>query len=601
MGNASRAAEALILAALLAFGAARPAAGQAAAPAGCKLVRAAEWPVRLYRDLPILEGAINGKKVGVLLDTGAYASMVTKPAAQRLGLFTRATWERVVGVGGASQVMLTTIDELNVAGSKRNYLRVRVGGEREIPGVDFILGDDFLRLFDLEFDYARGVVRLFKPVDCDKVSLAYWGGGAHQVDIERGNHIVLPVKINGREARAMLDSGAAGSAISLAFTEGLGVKPGGAEVVPAGCTAGIGAGFVRQWVGRFDSVQVGEQLVENARLRIMDYIPELNYGSNRMPEMLLGTDFLKAHRVLVSRSQRKVYFSYQGGLVFPTTPSLDCNLELRGKDAAELRAAIDGAIAANPRDTDALVLRAALRMGEGDAKAALADLDAAVQADASNAVVLARRSEARASLKDFEGALADSQAAIENGMRHAQMYYQRGWVRRSMRDYERAIQEFDRALELDPRHLASRRVRGRYSYHLGNLDAAEQDYAAIAEQSPNPYDAIWLSLIRARRGQDGAGVLEAELARSKDDAWPVPVMHHLLGRIDRQALLAKAEASDDKARKGRVCEASYYAAARLGIEGKRPEALPLLEKAAAECPLNYREYDSALMELEKGK
>jgi hypothetical protein len=56
VGNASRAAEALILAALLAFGAARPAAGQSAAPAGCKLVRAAEWPVWLYRDLPILEG-----------------------------------------------------------------------------------------------------------------------------------------------------------------------------------------------------------------------------------------------------------------------------------------------------------------------------------------------------------------------------------------------------------------------------------------------------------------------------------------------------------------------------------------------------------------
>jgi hypothetical protein len=32
--------------------------------------------------------------------------------------------------------------------------------------------------------------------------------------------------------------------------------------------------------------------------------------------MLLGVDFLKAHRVLVAHSQRKIYFTYVGGPVF---------------------------------------------------------------------------------------------------------------------------------------------------------------------------------------------------------------------------------------------------------------------------------------------
>ena len=32
--------------------------------------------------------------------------------------------------------------------------------------------------------------------------------------------------------------------------------------------------------------------------------------------MLLGADFLRAHRVLVSHSQRKMYFTYLGGPVF---------------------------------------------------------------------------------------------------------------------------------------------------------------------------------------------------------------------------------------------------------------------------------------------
>jgi hypothetical protein len=41
--------------------------------------------------------------------------------------------------------------------------------------------------------------------------------------------------------------------------------------------------------------------------------------------MLLGTDFLRAHRVLVARSQRKMYFTYAGGTVFPSKPSKGCS------------------------------------------------------------------------------------------------------------------------------------------------------------------------------------------------------------------------------------------------------------------------------------
>jgi hypothetical protein len=35
-----------------------------------------------------------------------------------------------------------------------------------------------------------------------------------------------------------------------------------------------------------------------------------------MPDMLLGADFLRSHRVLLAMSQRRLYFSYVGGRVF---------------------------------------------------------------------------------------------------------------------------------------------------------------------------------------------------------------------------------------------------------------------------------------------
>jgi len=40
--------------------------------------------------------------------------------------------------------------------------------------------------------------------------------------------------------------------------------------------------------------------------------------------VILGTDFLRAHRVMVARSQRKVYFTYSGGPVFPARKARDC-------------------------------------------------------------------------------------------------------------------------------------------------------------------------------------------------------------------------------------------------------------------------------------
>ena len=40
------------------------------------------------------------------------------------------------------------------------------------------------------------------------------------------------------------------------------------------------------------------------------------------PPVLLGADFLRAHRVLVAHSQHKVYFTYEGGPVFQTSGPL---------------------------------------------------------------------------------------------------------------------------------------------------------------------------------------------------------------------------------------------------------------------------------------
>jgi tetratricopeptide (TPR) repeat protein/predicted aspartyl protease len=573
----------------------------AADPPKCNLVRIAEWPVRLLRGLPIVDGAINGKKVGVLLDTGSYASVITKATAEKLDLITRGTPEVTAGIGGVSRVLVTRIEELRVADAVvTKGLKVRVAGERPIPGIDLILGQDVFRKVDVEFDYANGVVRLFTPLNCKGVSLAYWDPNALQVPMEDETNIFVPLKVNGRVGRAMIDSGASSSMVSLYFAGRVGITPDTPGVVPSSCAYGVGADIMHSWVARFDTVALAEETIRDPRLKVADYATDMANVRGGAPDVILGTDFLRAHRMLVSRSQDKVYFSYTGGLIFPATPALDCDDRVKGKGVKEALAAYEQAIAENPKDTKALVNRAVLLLGQKDAQGALSDLDAAIRIEPNNAVALGARAGVRAgvraSLKDYDGALADSDAAIANGMHTAPMYVTRAGLRRSQGDYVRANEELDQALKLDPHDQAALRTQGQYLFQAGRFEAAEKDFATLLAIRPNGIDAIWLSLARARRGLDGHAVLEQGIAKVKDGEWPAPIMQYMLGRLDREALIAAAGA-DEKQRKGQECEARFYMAEHFIVAGRKSDARPLLEAARDQCPRNYIEHESALAEL----
>ena len=576
-------------AALLSF---LPALAFSADPPTCKLVRVAEWPVRFVGNLPVIDGTINGKKVGILLDTGAYASLVTTDAARRLDLPMSLTGTYASGVGGDSRIYVTRLDEIRIGEAVRNNMRVRVTGERPIRGVDFILGDDLFKKIDLEFDYAKGVVRLFDPQDCGNAALGYWDPGALQVPMENESKIVLPVRINGVEGRALLDSGASSSVISLPLAAKAGITPQSAGVSPAGCSAGIGSDLVHAWVAPFETVQVGDELIRNPSLRIEDFTSDGAFGR---PEALLGSDFLRSHRVYVSRYQKKIYFTYAGGLVFPATPWLAC--EEGDRDSRALLAQYEEALAKNPADTKALLGRSLIRSREKDLEGALADLDSVIRMQPNNAVALYGRAGIRASQKQYEAALADMDGAIANGMRNGQTYMLRASIRRAQGDYERALSEYDQVLKVEPTHREALRTRAWLNFLTGKYEAADRDYTALMEVQPRPLDAAWLHMTRARREADAKPLLEQELAKLKDGAWPAPILAFELGRIDRDALIAAAAGSGEKERRGRECAARYYVADRLLLEGSKPDAQALLEKAVTDCPRNQGEYEAAVITL----
>jgi predicted aspartyl protease len=333
-----------LLAAVLAAGSAL-ASSTATAASNCKMVQTADWPVRLERNQLIVEGAINGQKIGVMLDTGATRSLILRSATERLGLTRRvARGYRMFGVGGETHVEAADVDEFKIDQFTRRNWRLLVAGERDLGrDVAVLLGEDFLYQVDVEFDLAHGAVRLFQPKDCDGVSLAYWATeGASEVDIEAiydaQPQIVLTIQINGQPVRAQLDSGAGTSVLDKSDAARLGITPETPGVVAGGKGSGLGGKSVDYWIGPFESVTIGNETISDTNIRFADLWKDARYTpiASHLPRkvegtasMLLGADFLRAHRVLVAHSQRKVYFTYEGGLVFQRPATLEGSRDSR--------------------------------------------------------------------------------------------------------------------------------------------------------------------------------------------------------------------------------------------------------------------------------
>ncbi len=323
----------------------------AAQPASqCKMTEVADWPVRSTRGVAIVDGTINGRKIGVMLDTGS-GTLILRSATDRLGLTRQeARGYRVFGIGGETHVEATHVDEFTIGEMTRKNWRVMVAGERDFGGsVDVILGEDFFDQIDVEFDLPHNTVRLFQPKDCDGVALAYWAGqGASQVELEpyynAGRQIIVPVQVNGHPMQAVLDSGSVSSVLDRPVAERLGISPDSPGVTYAGKGGGLGGKSVDFWIGPLPSFAIGNETISDTVIRVADLwkdakdVPIASHLPQKIgnrPALLLGADFLRAHRVLVAHSQRKLYFTYEGGPVFQTKVGADARRNAPGGETGK--------------------------------------------------------------------------------------------------------------------------------------------------------------------------------------------------------------------------------------------------------------------------
>jgi len=304
-----------------------PAFAAAAETNTCNLVRIDTLTLRPQLRSLVVDGEIKGQRIGILLDTGAYRSLIDRRAAERLELQVtrRPGYRWSAGAGADASVGVALIEELKMGQGSRKDLAVLIAAGDLDGDIALILGHDFFEAVDFEFDVANGKVNLFRALNCGASNLAYWAKGSVGVVRTEDPMTSVTVHLNGQPLRAMLDTGSSASLLLTPTALRFGATVKSPDAVAAGCVSGIGRRAFRTWTAPFATFAIGDELIRDPKIRFAPMYGWVETTTQmQLPDMILGIDFLRSHRVLVARSQGRMYLSYVGGTVFPTDAASDC-------------------------------------------------------------------------------------------------------------------------------------------------------------------------------------------------------------------------------------------------------------------------------------
>ena len=373
----------------------------AAAQAHCK-IQVMELPVRMEGSRAIAVLGINGTQIPMVVDSGAFFSVLTRASAEQLGLRLEHLPDgfRVEGLAGNMvSPRKTTVKSVQLQDAAIPRVEFLVGGNDSGLGAMGLIGRNILGVLDTEYDLAHGMIRLIKPGDeCGKSNMAYWAGDTPVSEVELLSSpsearpaIRANVQLNGHEVIAMFDTGAT-TLVSLDAAHKAGLKD--ANLRDNSVVYGVGEGRAKWWTGDFDRVALGGETVIHNRLGVSDF-------DARDFDMLMGIDFFLSHRVYVSLDRSRMFFTYNGGPVF----------------ARNVEAPADPASAPASQPVDALSAADLYRRGTAslarkDDASALADLDRACALEPGNARFHLARAEANAKLKNRVRSMADLDSAL---------------------------------------------------------------------------------------------------------------------------------------------------------------------------------------------
>ena len=280
--------------------------------------------------VPIVDATIADKPVHLLVDTGGAFSTLTKRTVRELSLTTGQSRVQLTNVRGQKENLEVRLPSITLGHLRQEnvFFMVDPGGDNPSDTspqfFEGVLGPDFLRNVDLDFDFAANKLNIVSQKHCAG-KVVYWQAPALAIvpmTLDQGGHITFQMQLDGKRVNAALDTGATNTNLNLTVArQAFNVDVNAPDVEKIGeLKGGYSANIYRR---RFKSLAFEGVTLNNP---MIDLLPDLMSGaglrapqtgslmreSRALPDVILGMSALSQLHLYVAYQERKVYITAAG-------------------------------------------------------------------------------------------------------------------------------------------------------------------------------------------------------------------------------------------------------------------------------------------------
>ena len=295
---------------------------QVATASRCDVLPAGEMPIRMKGEQAFVTLAVNNKSLNLLLDTGDFVTSLAPDAVARLALpASDQPSLQMTGIGGgyaAPIVQAADVQYLNHHVSNIPFPVLPASEFRPEEHVDGLFGANFLSAYEVEMDFPAHKMRFFNhAAGCANPAPAWTAHATRLQAMDAGHQLLLiPVKINGVELNALIDTGIEDTSITQTAAEELGITAASMRGDYQITEQGLGESTER--LHKFDSIQIGSSTFSRPVLAVDDTPSPIQQNvatmtASAMPvphrgvDVILGANFLFKKRLYIAYDQSAVF------------------------------------------------------------------------------------------------------------------------------------------------------------------------------------------------------------------------------------------------------------------------------------------------------
>ena len=302
---------------------------QQPASAACQLGAVAVLPLENHNGNYSIAVSINDKPVNLIFDTGAFATILSTAAANRVGVPLTDLNRQSYAIGGSQEIFGGHVRHMRIGGIEADG--VSVAAQEALNALDHraldgLFGMNMMHAYDIDIDMPGQHAILFEADgDCSKPAVAL-SPPLYSVPLaynRRGLQMMIDLQIEGHPIRALIDTGAAQTALYRKTASRLGVDLSQLHADGHHVSRGAGRFLVDSIQHVFSTVKIGSFEIHNMPIEIIaqvnngishhhvgSLLDDAEYGEGNDEEMLLGADFMQKVHLWISHSASRLIMQY---------------------------------------------------------------------------------------------------------------------------------------------------------------------------------------------------------------------------------------------------------------------------------------------------